>query len=84
MKEKDSRDDWDDGSVIAPMNGDELPAYRRIFGGSRRTEKRVKSDITKKERRSMMRAMFAVMFPRLLVVLIGFGLTIALIFLWLS
>lgn len=79
MKDKE---DWDDGRVIAPMNGDELPASRRIFT-SKRTEKRVKSDITRKERRAMTFAMFAALLPRLLIVLLGFGIAAVIVVLWL-
>ena len=81
-KKKVSRDDWDDGRVIAPMNGDELPFYRRIFA-PKRTEKKAKVEVTKAERRAMRKAMFAVMLPRLLLIVAGFGITALLIFLWL-
>lgn len=80
-------DDWDNGMTIAPMNGDELPKYRRaaFTNRQRKIEKgRIKSDITKKEQRAMMRALFAVMLPRLCVVLAGFALTAFLIWLWLK
>jgi len=79
---KQNRDDWDDGRVIAPMNGDELPAYRRgvtIKSG----KKRVKSDVTKKEQRKMILAMFSVMLPRLLIVLAGFAVAAGIVILWL-
>lgn len=80
-------DDWDNGMTIAPMNGDELPKYRRaaFTNRQRKIEKgRIKSDITKKEQRAMMRALFAVMLPRLCVILAGFALTAFLIWLWLK
>lgn len=79
---KQREEDWDDGRVIAPMNGDELPAYRRGFSFKKRKD-RPKIDITKKEQRQMMRAMFAVMLPRLLIVLLGFGLAAGVVVLWL-
>lgn len=63
MSRKDKRDDWDNGMTIAPMNGDELPKYRRaIYLNSERRpkNKREKSDITRKEQRAMIRAMFEV------------------------
>ena len=72
MSRKDKRDDWDNGMTIAPMNGDELPKYRRaIYLNSERRpkNKREKSDITRKEQRAMIRAMFEVMLPRVLIVL---------------
>lgn len=79
MKNVNDRDDWDDGRVIAPMNGDELPFYRRI---GRKLQ--VKSDLTKKEKRSMTRGLFAVMLPQLLIVLLGFAVTACLLALWLG
>ncbi len=84
MKRKD--DDWDNGMTIAPMNGDELPSYRRAAFSNREKKGKnlkVKNDYTKKERRAMIKAMFAVMLPRLCVVLAGFALTALLIWLWL-
>lgn len=40
MSRKDKRDDWDNGMTIAPMNGDELPKYRRaIYLNSERRPK---------------------------------------------
>ncbi|MCI9518570.1 MAG: hypothetical protein HFK08_04840 [Clostridia bacterium] len=81
-KKKDNREDWDDGRVVAPMNGDELPFYRRIFA-SKRTEKKVKVEVTKEERRALRKAMFSVMLPRLLLIIAGFGIAALVIFLWL-
>ena len=87
MSRKDKRDDWDNGMTIAPMNGDELPKCRRaIYLNSERRpkNKREKSDITRKEQRAMIRAMFEVMLPRVLIVLLCFGVTALLIWLWLK
>lgn len=81
-KKKDNREDWDDGRVVAPMNGDELPYYRRIFA-SKRTEKQVKTQVTKEEKRAINKAMFAVLLPRILLVIAGFALAALLVFLWL-
>ena len=84
---KKKKDDWDDGRTIAPMTGDELPEYRRAMFANRENKRNLpnggKSDLTGKERRAMIRAMFAVMLPRLLVVLLGFGLTALILCLWL-
>ena len=80
-------DDWDNGMTIAPMNGDELPKYRRAAFTNRqkKIEKgKIKSDVTKKEQRAMMRALFVVMLPRLCVILAGFALTGLLIWFWLK
>lgn len=84
MKKK--KDDWDDGRVIAPMNGDELPAYRRGAYSGREGKKTAKgkyADLTKKEKRAMTRALFAVMLPRLLAITLGFAIVALLMVLWL-
>ncbi len=85
-KRSRANDDWDNGMTVAPMNGDELPAYRRRAYDNRENKRtrRVKSDVTRKEQNAMIRAMFAVMLPRLLVVLLGFGFVGILLWLWLS
>ena len=81
------KDDWDTGVVVAPMNGDELPKYRRMIylNRAKRPPKgeRPKSDLTKKERRAIVRAGFLAMLPRLLVILVAFGVVALLIWLWL-
>lgn len=87
MSRKDRQEDWDNGMTVAPMNGDELPKYRRAAFQNRENtpkHKRQKRDVTRKEQRAMIRAMFEVMLPRILVVLVGFGLTALIIWLWLS
>ncbi|MDE5896418.1 MAG: hypothetical protein K2H43_01230 [Clostridia bacterium] len=82
------KDDWvDDGRTIAPMTGEEIPqASRGLFTGRVRKKNLKnggKADITPKERRAMIRAMFAVMLPRLLVILMGFSLVFLIMYLWL-
>ena len=87
MKKKEDKEEWDDGRTIAPMTGEELPEYRRaLYNGreNKRTLKGAKSDLSRKERRAMIRAMFAVMLPRLLVIVAAFAVTGLLIWLWLS
>lgn len=79
---KQPEEDWDDGRVIAPMNGDELPAYRRNIS-FKRDKKRPQSDVTRKEQRKMILAMFQVMLPRFLIILLGFGLAAGVVVLWL-
>jgi len=76
---KNKKDDWDDGRVIAPMDGVESP-----FGRRRRKNADNKTDVSKKERRAMIKAMFSVLLPRLLIVLISFGLIAVLMYLWLA
>ncbi len=80
-------DDWDNGMTIAPMNGDELPAYRRAAYMNREKKQKsgkVKTEYTKKEQRAMIKAFFSVMLPRLCLVLAGFSLAALLIYLWLK
>ena len=65
----------DDGRVIAPMTGEEVP---KGFYQGRERKKNLKNggkaDITKKERRALTRAFFLVMLPKLLIVLGCFAL----------
>lgn len=88
-KKKKRNDDWDPGIVIAPMNGDELPKYRRMVylnrekRPSKEERQRHKEMYTKKERRAIVRAGLAVMLPRLLTIIAGFGIVALLIWLWL-
>ena len=87
-KKKKDKDDWDTGVVIAHMNGDELPKYRRMAYLNRQKrppkEERKKSDLTRKEKRALYRAGFLAMLPQLLVILIGFGIVAVLIYFWLK
>ena len=87
MKEKKKKEKWvDDGHTVVPMTGEEIPPSARGFFPGRERKRNVKnrkSDVTKKETRAMMRALFAVMLPRLLVILAGFGIVIGLMYLWL-
>ncbi len=83
MKNKDKRDDWDNGMTIAPM--DNVAKGRRGLDNDRNTRKQVGSeDYTPKEQKAMIGGMFLAMLPRLLAVLGGFALAIAVIFLWLG
>jgi hypothetical protein len=88
-KEKKQKEEWvDDGRTIAPMTGAELPSYRQA-GFSGRENKRAlknngKADLSKKERRAMTRALFAVMLPRLLIVLGAFLVVFLIMYLWLT
>ncbi len=87
QKKKD-KDDWDTGVVIAPMNGDELPKFRRMayLNRAKRPPKgeRPKSDLTKKEKRALYRAGFAAMLPQLAVIIAGFGIVAVLLYFWLK
>ena len=90
MAKKDKRkDDWDTGVVIAPMNGDELPKYRRMAYMNQKKrptkdERKMHKDMyTPKERRAIMRAGLLVMLPRLLLMVVGFAIAILILWLWL-
>lgn len=77
---KRKKDDWDDGRTIAPMDG-----VNQMYHRERRKQKgSAEIEVSKKERRAMIRAMFAVMLPRVLTVLLSFAAVFLLIFLWLK
>ena len=87
-KEKEEKQQFvDDGRTIAPMNGDELPSYRRFFGCGRTSRKARKQtekiELTKKEKRAAARAMLAMLLPRFAIILAGFALAFLLVWLWL-
>jgi hypothetical protein len=90
MKNKQPKPDkWeDDGRTISPMTGEELPSYRRAGFSNRENKRNLKNngkaDLSKKERRAMTRALFAVMLPRLLIILGAFLVVFLLMYLWLS
>lgn len=88
MRKKKKKEEWvDDGHTIAPMTGEEIPTSSRAFFQGRERKRNVKqrgkSDITGKETRAMIRAFFAVMFPRILIILCSFGLIAAIMYFWL-
>lgn len=90
MDKHNKKDDWDNGMTVAPMNGDELPRYRRSAylkrekRPSKEERRKHKELYTKKERRAIIRAGFAVMLPQLLVIIVSFGIVVGLMYLWLS
>ena len=81
MPKKKKHYDDDDGRTIVNMNVDGLPWYQ-----PNKPDKKIADEDkpTRKETRAMMRAWFAAYAPRVLAVLIGFGLTVALIVCWLK
>ena len=82
MKRKNEREDWDNGMTVAPMDGVGRPS-RKNDNGSSETQKKVSETYTKQEQKAMIGGMFLAMLPRLLAVLVGFGLAIGLVALWL-
>lgn len=86
---KKKKEEWvDDGHTIVPMTGEEIPPSSRAFFPGRERKRNVKnrgkSDITGKETRAMIRAFFAVMLPRFLIILCSFALVAVIIYFWLS
>ena len=84
MKRKNEREDWDNGMTVAPMNGvGRLSSRKNDADGSTNTKKKVGETYTKKEQKAMTQGMFLAMLPRLIAVLGGFALAIAVVVLWL-
>lgn len=83
MKRKNEREDWDNGMTVAPMDGVGRSSRKNDDAGSTNTKKKVGETYTKKEQKAMIGGMFLAMLPRLLAVLVGFGLAIGLVALWL-
>ena len=86
---KKKKDEWvDDGHTIVPMTGEEIPSSSRAFFQGRERKRNVKqrgkSDITGKETRAMIRAVFAIWLPRLLMILASFALVGVIMYFWLK
>lgn len=64
----------DDGRTLYPMNG-LYPTQEQKNEGL---------DINKKEKKAMRRALLQVMLPRLICVLIGFGICFLILYFWLK
>lgn len=71
----------DDGRTIADMNVDGLPWYNPNAADKKVAEE---DKPTRKESRAMMRAWFSVYLPRVLAVVIGFGLAAGVVVCWLN
>ena len=71
----------DDGRTIVDMNVDGMPWYQR-----NKSDKKVADEDkpTRKERHAMMRAWFSIYLPRLLAIIVGFGLAAAVVVCWLN
>lgn len=79
-KKKKKKYDDDDGRTIADMNVEGMPWYN-----PHRDKKVAKEEKpTRKEMFAMMRGWFVAYLPRILAVLIGFGLTVGIMALWLQ
>ena len=84
MKQKNQREDWDNGMTVAPMDGVGNRTPRKA-DNDKNTQKHVGGEeYTAKEKKAMVGGMFLAMLPRLLAVLVGFGLAIGVVVLWLS
>ena len=71
----------DDGRTIADMNVDGLPWYSPTAKDKKVAEE---DKPTRKERHAMMRAWFSVYLPRILAIVIGFGLAAGITVCWLN
>lgn len=72
----------DDGRTVVDMNVDGLPWYEPNLDRNKKVSKEDKP--TRKEFWAMVRAWFAAYAPRMLAILIGFGLTVGLVVCWLN
>ncbi len=79
-KKQKKRYDDDDGRTIADMNVEGLPWYSKY--ADKKVDKQDKP--TRREFFAMIRGWFVAYAPRILAVLVGFGLTIALLVCWLN
>jgi hypothetical protein len=77
IKERNKKRYIDDGRTIYNMDLDGMP-------GRRRSQRKDGIDLTKRERRALIKAAFANYSPIFIGVLICFGFTIFLINIWLS
>lgn len=80
-KKKKHYDD-DDGRTIVNMNVDGMPWYQPHADKNKKVSEEDKP--TRKETWAMVKAWFAAYAPRILAVLIGFGLTFGIIVCWLN
>lgn len=72
----------DDGRTIIDMNVDGMPWYDPNYDKNKIVNEEDKP--TRKEFWAMVRAWFAAYLPRLLAILVGFGLAVGLIICWLN
>lgn len=72
--------EWDDGRTVAEMNVEGMPWYQPTSG------KKVKEEDkpTRRETRAMIRAGFLAYLPRFFAILVGFGLAVFFVYLWLN
>lgn len=77
-KNKDKKPYVDDGHTVYDMSGVEGPFWSR-----KNTTDQDSVDVTKKERRAIIKAAFATYLPILLGVLVCFGIAIVIVMLWL-
>lgn len=88
-KKKKKKDDWDPGITVAPMNGDELPKFRRLIylNRKRKQDEKENDDEKKKyskdDKRAIIRGGLLAMLPYLAIALVGFGIAALLVWLWL-
>lgn len=83
MSKKKKEDFYDDGRTVSNMNVEGMPWYEPE--DVKRNRESIKHDApTRKEIRAMIRARFAATLPYFFGILIAFGLTFLLMYLWLK
>lgn len=81
---KNKKDDFvDDGRVIAPMDIDGMPK-RFTIPEKKKVVRQKEYDVTKNEKRQLILAAYKAFLPVLICGLVGFAITILLIYLWLK
>ncbi len=71
----------DDGRTVANMDVEGMP---QGFSRFRIKKNNKGSDLTKKERRKLIRAYFSLYMPRLVCIVAGLGITFVLLWFWLK
>ena len=79
-RKKKQLPEWDDGRTVANMNVEGMPWYHPDSGKEVKEEDKP----TRKEKRAMIRAGYLTQQPRYITILVGFGITIFILWLWLN
>lgn len=79
-RKKKQLPEWDDGRTVANMNVEGMPWYHPDSGKEVKEEDKP----THKEKRAMIRAGYLAHLPRFIAILVGFGITIFILWLWLN
>ena len=79
-RKKKQLPEWDDGRTVANMNVEGMSWYHPDSGKEVKEEDKP----TRKEKRAMIRAGYLAHLPRFIAILVGFGITIFILWLWLN